>query len=81
MTIFQGTACHVRGARELTAEFSRLLGLKPGGEDPEKGVALRAVNCLGCCALAPVVVVDGEYQGRVQPDMVSEIVKKLTERK
>lgn len=81
LTICQGTACHVRGARELTAEFSRLLGLRPGQEDPEKGIAVRAVNCLGCCALAPVVVVDGEYQGRVQPDRVPEIVKKLTERK
>jgi len=78
VTVCQGTACHVRGAPELVAEFSRLLGVVPGQEDPEKDVALTSVNCLGCCALAPVVVIDGEYQGKVRPDRVPEIVKKLT---
>ncbi|MDI6848629.1 MAG: NAD(P)H-dependent oxidoreductase subunit E [Candidatus Saccharicenans sp.] len=77
VTVCQGTACHVRGAPELTAEFSRLLGVRPDQDDPERDVALRTVNCLGCCALAPVVVVDGEYQGQVQTDRVPEIVKKL----
>ncbi|MCX8160128.1 MAG: NAD(P)H-dependent oxidoreductase subunit E [Candidatus Saccharicenans sp.] len=81
VTVCQGTACHVRGAGELAAEFSRLLGVRPGDKNPEKGVALRTVNCLGCCALAPVVVVDGEYQGRVQVSKVPEIVKKLTGKK
>lgn len=81
LTVCQGTACHVRGARELAAEFSRLLGVKPDEEDPEKEVAIRTVNCLGCCALAPVVVVDGEYQGRVEPHKVAEIANKLREKK
>lgn len=81
VTVCQGTACHVRGAQELAEEFSRLLGVRPGQEDPEKGVSLRTVNCLGCCALAPVVVVDGEYQGRVQKEKVLEILEKLTGKK
>lgn len=81
LTVCLGTACHVRGADDLVERFSRLLGVKPGEEDPEKSVALRTVNCLGCCALAPVVVVDGQYRGRVEPDRVEEIVEKLTAKK
>ncbi len=81
ITVCQGTACHVRGAQELAEEFSRLLGVRPGQENPEKGVSLRTVNCLGCCALAPVVVVDGEYQGRVHKEKVREILEKLTGKK
>lgn len=81
ITVCQGTACHVRGAPELAEEFSSLLGVKPGQEDPDKGLAIRTVNCLGCCALAPVVVVDGEYQGRVQKERIPEILEKLTGKK
>jgi len=78
VTVCQGTACHVRGAAELTAGVFPASGDQSGPGRPGESVALRIVNCLGCCALAPVVVVDGEYQGRVQPDKLSEIVKKLT---
>ncbi|MDD8031410.1 MAG: NAD(P)H-dependent oxidoreductase subunit E [Acidobacteriota bacterium] len=75
--ICQGTACHVRGGEALKNEFWRLLKLGPGGEDPEKNVALRTVNCLGCCALAPVVVVDGQYQAKVNLNKVKMIVDQL----
>lgn len=81
VTVCQGTACHVRGAQELAEEFWRLLGVRPGQEDMESGVAIRTVNCLGCCALAPVVVVDGEYQGRVRKEMIPEILEKLIGKK
>ncbi len=75
--VCQGTACHVRGGEAIKNELSRLLKLGRGGEDPEKNVALRTVNCLSCCAIAPVVVVDGQYQAKVNLNKVKMIVDKL----
>jgi len=59
-------------------EFSRLLGLKPGEVDSQKGVCLETVNCLGCCAIGPVVVVDGKYYARVNLKEVEKIVAGLS---
>ncbi|HRD02619.1 MAG TPA: NAD(P)H-dependent oxidoreductase subunit E [Candidatus Saccharicenans sp.] len=75
--VCQGTACHVRGSEAIMKEFSRLLGIEPGGYDRRKGIALEAVNCLGCCAIGPVVVVDGHYHARVHLKEVEEIVAGL----
>lgn len=77
VTVCQGTACHVRGARQLTEELDRLLRVGPEGEQPATRVSLKTVNCLGCCALAPVMVVNGRYIGRVKSDQVPEIVKEI----
>jgi len=76
--VCQGTACHVRGSEAIVKEFSRLLGLKPGEFDSRKSVSLEAVNCLGCCAIGPVVVVDGKYYARVNIKEVEKIVAGLT---
>jgi NADH-quinone oxidoreductase subunit E len=65
IVVCEGTACHVRGAEAIVNEFSRLLGIKPGEENAEKNISLKSVNCLGCCAIGPVVVVDGQYQAKV----------------
>jgi len=78
--VCQGTACHVRGSEAIVKEFSRLLGLKPGEFDSRKSVSLEAVNCLGCCAIGPVVVVDGKYYARVNIKEVEKIVAGLTTR-
>jgi NADH-quinone oxidoreductase subunit E len=78
--VCQGTACHVRGSEAIMKEFSRLLGLKPGELDSQKGVCLEAVNCLGCCAIGPVVVVDGKYYARVNLKEVEKIVAGLSAR-
>ncbi len=59
--VCMGTACHVRRSRELGATVSALLGLKPGETDPDLCFTLKEVHCLGCCALAPVMKIDGEY--------------------
>ncbi len=77
ITVCQGTACHLRGSSRLVEELTGLLGMKPGQEKLEKGVSLKTVNCLGCCALAPVVVVNGKYFGRVRADQLAEIAGKL----
>jgi NADH-quinone oxidoreductase subunit E len=79
VVVCQGTACHVRGGEAIENELRRLLSLGPGGEDLEKNVALRTVNCLGCCALAPVVVVDGQYQAKVNLNKLRRIVERFAE--
>jgi NADH-quinone oxidoreductase subunit E len=56
-----GTACHVRGATELLTRTENVLGLKPGETDEEMKFTLKTVNCLGCCALGPVMTMGGAY--------------------
>ena len=60
-----GTACHVRGAARVVEEFERQLGVRAGETTPDKEFTLETVNCLGACALGPVVVVDGHYVSKV----------------
>jgi len=80
ITVCKGTACHVRGAEAIISEFSRLLGIKPGEENTEKSVSLKSVNCLGCCAIGPVAVVDGEYQAKVDLKWVRSFVAEHLEK-
>jgi NADH-quinone oxidoreductase subunit E len=62
-----GTACHVRGAPRLLDAVQDLIGIRPGETDLDLKFSLETVNCLGCCALGPVMVVDGEYHGKMAP--------------
>jgi len=59
-----GTACHVRGAPTLLDRVKEMLHLNPGQTTNDMKFTLNTVNCLGCCALGPVIVVDGEYHGK-----------------
>jgi NADH-quinone oxidoreductase subunit E len=56
-----GTACHVRGAPRLLDRVIEAIGVKPGETTEDQKFTLETVNCLGCCALGPVIVVDEEY--------------------
>ncbi|MDD8019875.1 MAG: NAD(P)H-dependent oxidoreductase subunit E [Acidobacteriota bacterium] len=76
--VCQGTACHVRGSEAIMKEFSRLLGIEAGDYDRQKSISLETVNCLGCCAIGPVVVVDGQYHARVNLKEIEKIVAGLT---
>lgn len=71
-----GTACHVRGAKSVIAEFERQLSVKPGETTPDKEFTFETVNCLGACALGPIVVVDGEYYPGVRKNQIKKIVEK-----
>lgn len=74
-----GTACHIRGANHLTGAVERILGIKEG-ETTEDGLfSLELVNCLGSCALAPVMVVDGTYYGKVTMEKLPEILNSYRE--
>ncbi len=71
-----GTACHVRGSQVIVVELTRQLGILPGETTPDNEITLETVNCLGACALGPIVVVDGHYFPNVSKPQVKEIVHK-----
>ena len=71
-----GTACHVRGSPRVLEEVERKLGVKPGETTADRRFSLATVNCLGACALGPVVVVDGEYHRNTTTKDVQSIIDK-----
>jgi len=74
-----GTACHVRGAPRILEEIERRLNVKPGGTTEDLNFTLETVNCLGACALGPLMVVDGRYFGRMTPSKVEKVIKEYRE--
>lgn len=77
ISVCAGTACHVRGAQAVVEAFERGLGIHAGQTTPDKRVTLETVNCLGACALGPIVVVDGKYFSKVTPVKVDELLDAL----
>ncbi len=71
-----GTACHVRGATRVLETVQDLTGIKPGETDSDSKFSLETVNCLGCCALGPEIVVDGKHHGRITPAKAEDVLKK-----
>ena len=71
-----GTACQVRGAPKIMDRVKESLGIEEGETTPDMRFTLRRVNCLGCCAMGPVVVVDGNYHGKVTPSGVKDILQR-----
>ncbi|OQY15761.1 MAG: NAD(P)H-dependent oxidoreductase subunit E [Desulfobacterium sp. 4572_20] len=70
-----GTACHVRGATRILDTVEEATGIKPGETDLDLKFSLETVNCLGCCALGPVVEVDGKVHGKMSPIKTAEVLK------
>ena len=73
--VCMGTACHVRGAQRVLDTVQEQIGIKPGETDVDLKFSLETVNCLGCCALGPVMVVDGEYHGNIVPAQLENVLK------
>ena len=71
-----GTACHVRGGARILDYLENRLDVKAGGTTQDLAFTLESVNCLGACALGPVMVVDRRYHGRVSPHKIEPILKK-----
>lgn len=65
LSVCVGTACHVRGGAQVAEELGKKLGVRPGDTSADGAFTLETVNCLGCCAIGPVVVKDGRYHGQV----------------
>lgn len=73
--ICMGTACHVRGAARILDTIEDAIGIKPGETDLDLKYSLETVNCLGCCALGPVVEIDGKVHGKMSPGETTQVLK------
>lgn len=73
--ICMGTACHVRGAKRILETVEDFTGIKPGETDVDMKFSLETVNCLGCCALGPVVEINGKTHGKLTVSETSEVLK------
>jgi NADH:ubiquinone oxidoreductase subunit E len=72
-----GTACHVRGAPRLLEQLERDTGLSSGGTAADLSLTVEEVNCVGACALGPLVLIDGDYHGHMTADNLSRLIDKL----
>jgi NADH:ubiquinone oxidoreductase subunit E len=70
----RGTACHVRGAKNVLTRIRAKLGIEDGQTSPDYKFSLETVACLGACALAPTIVVGQDYYGKLTPDRVDDIL-------
>ncbi|MCK5200283.1 MAG: NAD(P)H-dependent oxidoreductase subunit E [Spirochaetales bacterium] len=71
-----GTACHVRGAPLIVDTIERELGIKAGETTADGEYTLDVVNCVGACALGPLVTIDGEFHGKMTQKTVKKLIKK-----
>ena len=81
VTVCQGTSCHVRGGAEVFEEMKKALGIEPRGTTTDRMFSLETVNCLGCCAIGPTVVIDGTYYSRVSVEDVRSLIAEYRRRK
>ncbi len=75
VSVCLGTACHVRGGPRIMDKAEESLKIKAGETTQDMKFTLERVNCLGCCAIGPVVVVDRDYYGKVAPAKVKEVLQ------
>ena len=76
VTVCVGTACHVRGGQRIVDKISRELEIESGETTPDMNFSLETVNCLGCCAIGPIVVIDDEYHGEMTTKKVVSLLRK-----
>jgi len=70
-----GTACHVRGAGRVLEKVEDVTGIRPGETDLDLKFSLETVNCLGCCALGPVMEINGTTHGRLSAADTKNVLK------
>ncbi|MCG2675769.1 NADH-quinone oxidoreductase subunit NuoE [bacterium] len=75
ISVCLGTACHVRGAPRIVEKLERDLGIKAGETTKNLKFTLETVNCLGACALGPLIVIDGKYYGRMNSTRMDKVLK------
>jgi NADH-quinone oxidoreductase subunit E len=78
INICLGTACHVRGAVRILETIQRELGIKAGETTDDLKYTLETVNCVGACALGPIVIVNEEYSGEMTTDKVKPLLEKYS---
>jgi len=77
ISVCMGTACQVRGAERLLDTTESRLGIKPGETTIDRNFTLNRVNCIGCCAIGPVIVADDNYHGRMNSKKTEKMLKTL----
>jgi len=80
-TVCIGTACHVRGAANILDCISERLKIEAGSTTEDNMFTLETVNCLGACAMAPIVVIDGNYHGQTTVDKIDKLIDEHYEKK
>jgi len=78
LTMCTGTACHVRGSRLLLDQATGQLGVKPGEVTPDGLFSVEYVNCLGACALGPIVTENGSYHHHMTPGKLRKLIETLS---
>jgi NADH-quinone oxidoreductase subunit E len=79
-TCCMGTACHVRGAARVAQALERKLGIRPGDTTDDLSFTLETVNCVGACALGPVVILDGQYHGHMTGAKADRLVERVQQK-
>ena len=79
ITLCMGTVCYLKGARVVAEELQKHLKVEPGGTTEDGLFTFQPVNCLGACALAPVMMIDEKYFSKVTPDQLPDILGKYAE--
>lgn len=79
ITLCLGTACHVRGGGRILSEISNFLHIAPDETTEDGEFTLRTVNCLGACAIGPVMVVDDKYYGKMSASRAKNLLVKMQE--
>jgi NADH-quinone oxidoreductase subunit E len=74
ITLCMGTVCYLKGAGKISDTICEEYGIQPGGTTKDRLFTLQAVNCVGACALAPVMIVDGKYYNAVTSDKALSII-------
>ncbi len=80
ITLCLGTACHVRGGPKILREMKRELGIEPGQTTQDQQFSLGVVNCLGVCAIGPVMVADGKFYGEMNWVKAKRILERMKEK-
>jgi NADH-quinone oxidoreductase subunit E len=75
VNVCMGTACHVRGAGKVLEQIEKELGIKSGETTPDLKFTLETVNCVGACALGPMVIVGEDYHGEMTPETIGSVLK------
>ena len=81
VTLCLGTACHVRGGPKILKEVTKILNIQPGETTKDRKFSLHVVNCLGVCAIGPVMFVNGKFYGEMNPLKARRVIEKLNGQK
>jgi len=78
LNVCLGTACHVRGGAAIEQALEKKLNILPGETTPDDRFTMEVVRCVGCCGLAPVIVIDENFHGKIAPADIAKALENYT---